>query len=60
MNKDTVSGIIVFVVSIFAGYYAWQYQIGIASNMGPGYYPLLLSVVLVILGLILIINSKWK
>lgn len=33
------------------------YKIGVASNMGPGYFPLLISVVLMVLGLANIFKS---
>ena len=60
MNKDFIAGFIVTAAGIATAYYADQYNVGTASNMGPGYYPLLLAIVLVIFGVLLIIKSKWK
>jgi hypothetical protein len=57
-NRDLISGILAIIIgSIFAAV-SLTYEIGTATNIGPGYYPLLLSMLLVVLGFILLV--KWK
>ncbi len=50
-QKDFVSGLLFTVTgSAFAWNSAMSYDIGSASQMGPGYFPLVLGLVLVLLG----------
>jgi hypothetical protein len=58
MSKDTISGLLTILVGILFALVSWTYNIGTATNMGPGYYPLLLSILLVALGFLLL--AKWK
>ncbi len=55
--KDFWSGALFLVIGIaFAGY-GKQYPMGTAMRMGPGYFPMLLSAILALIGLALIIRS---
>lgn len=52
LSRDVVTGLFFVVVGLtFAGMALAGLQIGTAARMGPGYYPVLLSIVLVGLGL---------
>lgn len=51
VNKDLVAGAIFVAFSIGFGVASTAYPMGNAAQMGPGYYPLLLSSVLGALGL---------
>ncbi len=55
--KDVLSGLLFLVL---AAVFAWQgsdLTVGTASRMGPGYFPLLLSGALAVLGLAVLING---
>ncbi len=56
-QKDFLSGLMFLVVG---GIFAWgatNYSIGIGARMGPGYFPLLLGVLLAILGAVILMGS---
>lgn len=55
--KDLVSGLIFVVVGTGFGLGATSYRIGSATRMGPGYFPLLFSVLLVLIGAIICLRS---
>ena len=51
-NRDLLAGLLFVVVGVVAFWLARGYRFGSSSMMGPGYFPAVLSGVLVILGLI--------
>lgn len=51
VNKDVVAGAIFLAFAIGFGVVSTAYPMGSAAQMGPGYYPLLLSGVLGVLGI---------
>lgn len=51
VNKDIVAGAIFLAFAIGFGLVSTAYPMGSAAQMGPGYYPLLLSGVLGLLGI---------
>lgn len=56
-QKDFVSGLMFMVVG---GSFAWgavDYEIGQAARMGPGYFPFMLGILLVILGALVTVAS---
>ena len=57
-QKDYFAGML---LSIVGGSFAWgayaNYDIGSASSMGPGYFPLLLGVILTIMGICVVFQS---
>ncbi len=55
--RDVIAGIVVIGSSLLFGSLAIGYGIGTSRNMGPGYFPLLLSLAGAVLGLILIIKA---
>ena len=59
VNKDVVAGAIFLAFAIGFGIVSTAYPMGSAAQMGPGYYPLLLSGVLGVLGL-LIAFAGWR
>lgn len=56
-QKDFFSGLLFVVVGICFGWIATDYRIGTSAHMGPGYFPLLCSILLVIIGLAICIRS---
>lgn len=56
-QKDFYSGLVYTVVGAAFAYGAISYNIGTAARMGPGYFPLLLGVMLAIIGAIVLLKS---
>jgi hypothetical protein len=57
-RKDVASGAFFVVVGLFYGFTAWNtLPLGMMLNMGPGYFPLVLSALLVILGLAVVMRG---
>ncbi len=56
-QKDFFSGLMFGVVGIAFAWGATNYTVGSAARMGPGYFPLLLGVILAIFGAIIIFYS---
>lgn len=50
-NTRLASGIVFATLGLLGAIYACQYRLGSATDMGPGYFPLGVSGVLVLLGL---------
>jgi hypothetical protein len=58
MTIDRVSGAVLVLVGLFVVWERRVLPLGSASRPGPGYVPLLLAVLLIILGAILIARGK--
>ena len=56
-QKDFFSGLMFTVVGAAFAYGATSYSVGTGRRMGPGYFPLLLGVILAILGAIVMFKS---
>jgi hypothetical protein len=56
-QKDFFSGLMFTVVGASFAYGATHYNIGSGGRMGPGYFPLLLGVILAVLGAIIMFKS---
>jgi hypothetical protein len=55
--KDLLAGLIFVCIGLAFGYAATGYEIGNALRMGPGYFPLVLAAVLVLLGVVILVQS---
>ncbi len=51
-QKDFFCGLMYIVVGVFFAWGATSYKIGDGARMGPGYFPLLLGVLLTLCGLV--------
>lgn len=56
-QKDFFSGLLFMVIGIAFGWGATSYKIGDGARMGPGYFPLMLGVLLAILGAVIVFGS---
>jgi hypothetical protein len=56
-QKDFFSGLMFMAVGAAFAWGATSYSVGTGARMGPGYFPLLLGVLLAILGGIVMFNS---
>ena len=55
--KDFYAGLMFLLVGLFGMVMAFQYPLGSAARMGPGYFPRVLGGILMVLGLILSVRS---
>lgn len=57
-RKDVASGAFFVIVGLFYGFTAWNtLPVGQTLNMGPGYFPMVLSALLVMLGLAVVVRG---
>ncbi len=56
-EKECVAGVVFMASGSGWGFAATHYQLGTATDMGPGYFPLAVSVALILLGLCSVIRS---
>ena len=55
--KDLLAGLIFISLGLAFGYATLDYEIGSAFRMGPGYFPLVLSGILTLLGVLITAQS---
>ena len=55
--KDLLAGLIFVSIGLAFAYAALSYDLGTAFRMGPGYFPILLAGLLVLLGVIILLQS---
>jgi Tripartite tricarboxylate transporter TctB family len=56
-HKDFASGLMFTAVGVAFAVGARDYSVGTAARMGPGYFPMLLGVILAVLGLLVTLKS---
>lgn len=49
------SGLLLLLMGLGAVYQSFEYTIGSAARMGPGYYPLMLGILLVVFGIMILV-----
>ncbi len=59
MTIDRVSGAFLTLLGLFVVWERRVLPLGTASHPGPGYFPLLLAILLIVLGAILIARGKY-
>lgn len=60
-HKNFILGVMTLIIGIIFNYSSMGYEIGNASRMGPGMFPFMLSVLLIVNGALITIRSiKWK
>lgn len=52
-TKDLAGGAILTLIGLYVLLRSLDYSIGTASEMGPGYYPMVVAIVLIVLGLLI-------
>jgi len=57
LSTDLVTGALFMALGAFAMVYGSRYAVGTASRMGAGYFPLLISSGLVLIGLVLLVRA---
>ncbi len=56
-QKDFYSGLMFFVVGLVFAVGSRQYNLGEGAKMGPGYFPLMLGIILALLGAVITVKS---
>jgi hypothetical protein len=59
MHKKFITGILAILIGSFFAVNSLTYSVGTTSNMGPGYYPLAISVIIISVGVIFLIKAVW-
>ena len=57
LQKDTAFGLLCVALAAFGLIQGRRYPIGSSDEMGPGYFPLLLTVLLALLGFVVLANG---
>jgi len=55
--RDFWSGVLFIAIGVFAVAYGSRYTLGTAARMGPGYFPRILGILLVVLGAVLALRG---
>lgn len=58
LRSDAIAGIFITILGLFAVTVASQYQIGTLGRMGPGMFPLMIGVSLVLVGLGIALSGR--
>ncbi len=56
-QKDFFSGLLFLGIGVAFAWGATTYKVGVADSMGPGYFPLLLGVLMTIMGILITVKS---
>ena len=56
-QKDFFSGLMFIVIGVAFAWGATTYNVGVGARMGPGYFPLMLGVVLALIGAVVLFTS---
>ena len=56
-NKDFWAGVMFILVGSIAIITAWDYPLGSTLRMGPGYFPVVLSGIMIVFGLIVMLKG---
>lgn len=57
LTKDFIGGVILLIFGSWCAIYAQRYDFGAVARMGPGFFPIILGVLIAFIGLILILVS---
>jgi hypothetical protein len=60
ISRQSLAGMLFIVIGALALAYARQYTIGTITRMGPGYFPSVLAITLLLLGLIAVVQSLFQ
>lgn len=55
--KDILAGILFVIIGSIFLFISTSYKIGTAAAMGPGYFPMLIAILLIIFGVIIFIKG---
>jgi hypothetical protein len=56
-DQNIISGTLISAIGVFISVYSQRYELGNLSNIGPGFFPTILGILLFIFGLLIAIRS---
>jgi hypothetical protein len=56
-QKDFFSGLLFMAIGVAFAFGATTYKVGVAARMGPGYFPLMLGILMAVLGAAVLFKS---
>ena len=59
LTANTASGLLFVAVGAFALWYGWNYPIGTSARIGAGYFPKLVSSMLIVVGILVFLREWW-
>jgi hypothetical protein len=59
-TRDIVGGLVLIVLGLFAAFYAQRYSFGELSRMGPGFFPVVLGILLAVLGVLVALPAMLR
>lgn len=59
-TRDIVGGLSLVVIGLFAAVYAQRYNFGELSRMGPGFFPVVLGIILAVLGVLIALPAMLR
>lgn len=60
MNRNLARGLTFIAVALFFGIQASTYRLGDLAQAGPGLFPLIVSVIVGVIGLIMVVGSRFR
>lgn len=59
-SRDIIGGLALSAIGLYAAFQAWGYEFGSLTRMGPGYFPVGLGLLLVVLGLAIAVPAFFR
>ncbi len=60
ITKDFLSGALFGAIGLGTIIFAQSYKLGTPGNMGPGYFPIILGVIMTLIGVTMLVRSTLK
>ncbi|MFM0323504.1 tripartite tricarboxylate transporter TctB family protein [Caballeronia glebae] len=57
-RRDYIGGLLLLMIGLGAAVQAWEYRAGTLVDMGPGFFPMALGVILAVNGVALIVAAR--
>lgn len=58
--RDVVGGFGLMALGLFVAFYAQRYDFGSLTRMGPGYFPVVLGIILAVLGFLIALPAFFR
>ena len=58
ISLNLISGIIICLFGLFCFLYGYEYEFGSLSHIGPGFFPKIISIVIMVVGLLVSISRS--
>ncbi len=59
-EKKTIFAVFLIAVALAAKYFSIEVDVGTASQMGPGYFPSMVTNLMLLVGILMIVFRKWN